>query len=101
VQLQEQIAEIEKLNAQVIAIATAGNQQDAEKSIKNLEITYPLIPTPNKNIVDKYKLQYDSFMAAYATIIISKEGRIRFKNVEDRATRTSASTIIKELQSIQ
>ena len=54
-----------------------------------------------KNVVEKYQLRYDSFMAAYATIIISKEGRIRFKSVEDRATRTSASTIIKELQGIQ
>jgi len=101
VQLQERDSEIEKLNAEVIAIATAGNQQDVEKSKKNLELTYILIPTPNRNVVEKYQLRYDSFMAAYATIIISKEGRIRFKSVEDRATRTSASTIIKELQGIQ
>ena len=100
-QLQERDSEIEKLNAEVIAIATAGNQQDVEKSKKNLELTYILIPTPNRNVVEKYQLRYDSFMAAYATIIISKEGRIRFKSVEDRATRTSASTIIKELQGIQ
>ena len=100
-QLQEKISEIEKLNAEVIAIATAGNQQDVEKSKGSLEITYILIPTPNKKVVEEYGLRYDSYGAAYATIIISKEGRIRFKSVEDHATRTSVSRIIKELQTIQ
>lgn len=101
VQLQEQISEIEKLNAQVIAIATAGDQQDVEKSIKNLELTYTLIPTPNRNVVEKYKLQYDSFLAAYATFIIDKKGHIHFKSVDEASSRTSTSRIIKELQLIQ
>ena len=98
--LQEQISEIEKLNAEVIAIATAGNQQDVEKSKRKLELTYILIPTPNRNVVEKYQLQYDSSEAAYATIIIDKKGFVRFKNLDKSATRTSASKIIKELQGI-
>jgi peroxiredoxin len=53
VKLQERISEIEKLNAEVIAIATTGNQKDVEKSKRNLELTYILIPTPNGNIVEK------------------------------------------------
>ncbi len=99
--LQERISEIEKLNAEVIAIATAGNQQDVEKSIKNLELTYNLIPTPNRNVGEKYKIQYDSSGAAYATIIVDKKGFVRFKGNDDRATRTTTSKIIKELQVIQ
>ena len=99
--LQEQISEIEKLNAEVVAIATAGNQQDVEKSKKSLELTYILIPTPNREVVEKYRLQYDSSGAAYATIIIDKKGFVHFKSVDKSATRTATSKIIKELQVIQ
>ena len=100
-QLQEQISEIIKLDAEVIAISTTGNQKDVQKSKTNLEITYSLIPTPKGKIAKEYGLKYDSFGAAYATIILDKKGQIRFKSVEEYATRTSASRIIKELQSIQ
>ena len=101
-QLQERISEIEKLNAEVIAIATEENQQGVEKSKKSLELTYVLIPTPNRNVVEKYKLQYDSAcMGSYGTISIDKKGFVRFKSNENRATRTSPSKIIKELQLIQ
>lgn len=99
--LQEQITEIEKLNAEVIAVATAGNQKDVEKSKKKLELTFILIPTPNRDVVEKYRLQYDSSGAAYATIIIDKKGFVHFKSVDRSATRTSVSRIIKELQVIQ
>ena len=98
--LQEQISEIEKLNAEVIAIATAGNQQDVEKSKRKLELTYILIPTPNRNVVEKYQLRYDSSGAACATIIIDKKGFVRFKSVDRSATRTATSKIIKALQGI-
>jgi len=101
VKLQKQISEIEKLNAEVIAIATAGNQKDVEKSKGSLEITYILIPTPNKKVVEEYGLSYDSWGAAYATFIIDKKGHVRFKRVESGSSRTSASEIIKELQVIQ
>jgi peroxiredoxin len=101
VKLQEQISEIIKLDAEVIAISTTGDQQDVEKSKEVLEITYILIPMPNGKIAKEYGLKYDSFGAAYATIILDKKGQIRFKSVEEYATRTSASRIIKELQGIQ
>jgi peroxiredoxin len=100
VKLQERISEIEKLNAEVIAIATAGNQQDVEKSKRKLELTYILVPTPNRHIVEKYQLRYDSSGAAYATIIIDQKGSVRFKSVDKSATRTPISKIIKELQAI-
>jgi peroxiredoxin len=101
VQLQEQISEIMKLDAEVIAISTSGNQKDVEKSKRVLEITYILIPMPEGKIVEEFGLKYDSFGAAYATILLDKKGQVRFKRVEQYATRTSASTIIKELQGIQ
>ena len=100
-QLQEQISEIIKLDTEVIAISTSGNQKDVEKSKRVLEITYILIPMPNGKIAKEYGLKYDSFGAAYATIILDKKGQIRFKSVEEYATRTSVSRIIKELQGIQ
>ena len=100
-QLQKHISDIEKLNAEVIAISTAGNQQDVEKSKRNIEITYGLIPTPNKKVVEEYGLRHDSNGAAYATFIIDTKGDVRFKRVETGTERTSISEIIKELQSIQ
>ena len=84
----------------MIAIATSGNQQNVEKSKRNLELTYTLIPTPNRNVVEEYKLQYDSSGAAYATVIIDKKGFVRFKSMDNRSNRTTTSKIIKELQGI-
>ena len=100
-QLQEQIFEIRKLDAEVIAISTTGNQKDVEKSKRVLEITYSIIPTPIGKVAKEYGLKYDSFGAAYATIILDKKGQIRFQSVEGYSTRTSASKIIEELQGIQ
>jgi peroxiredoxin len=103
-QLQKQISDIEKLNTEVIAISTAGNQQDVEKSKENIEITYVLIPTPNRKVVEEYGLSYDSYGGAYATFIIDTKGHVRFKRVETpqcKPARISVSSIIKELQNIQ
>jgi peroxiredoxin len=102
-QLQKQISDIEKLNTKVIAISTTGNQQDVEKSKENIEITYVLIPTPNRKVVEEYGLSYNSSSCggAYATFIIDTKGHVRFKHVETVNTRTSVSEIIKELQIIQ
>ena len=85
----------------MIAIATAGNQKDVEKSKGNIEITYVLIPTPNRKVVEEYGLSYDSYGGAYATFIIDKKGHVRFKRVETGKVRTSVSIIIKELQGLQ
>jgi len=101
VKLQEQISEIEKLDAEVIAISTAGDQQNVEKSKRDLEITYFLVPKPNRKVGEEYGLKYSSSGVAYATIIIDKIGHVRFKGADDRATRTAPSKIIKELQIMQ
>jgi peroxiredoxin len=101
VKLQEQLPEIIKLDAEVIAISTTGDQLDVEKSKEVLEITYILIPKPNRKIVEDYGLKYNSSGEAYATLIIDKKGHVRFKSVEEYETRTTTSKIIKELQVIQ
>ena len=99
-ELQEQITEIKKLNAEVIAIATAGNQIDVEITKSFLQITYILIPKPNRKAVKDYGLEYDSYAAAYATFIIDKKGRIRYRSADEDINRTSTSRIIRELQGI-
>ena len=52
-----------------------------EKSKENIEITYVLIPTPNRKVVEKYGLRYDSFGGVYATFIVDTKGHVRFKRV--------------------
>ena len=74
-----------------------------EKSKENIEITYVLIPTPNRKVVEEYGLSYDSSGAAAATFIIDTKGHVRFKRVDAprcKPGRTSVSSIIKELQNI-
>jgi peroxiredoxin len=108
-ELQKHISEISKLNSELIAIASSGNKDDVEMTKSSRGITFTLIPTPNKKIVEDFGLKYDSFSAAYATFIIDREGRIRFdregrirfKSVDTSWNRTSVSKIIKELQGIQ
>ena len=90
-ELQEKISEIEKLDAEVIAFATFGNQDDVETSKSVQEITFTLIPTPNRSVAKKFGVR------TYATIIIDKGGIIRFKDVYNI---DSASRIIRELQDI-
>ena len=90
-ELQENISEIESLDAEVIAFATSGNQNDVEISQSFHDITFSLIPAPNISVAKDYGVR------TYATIIMYKNGIIRFKENDDM---TSASVIIEELQTI-
>jgi alkyl hydroperoxide reductase subunit AhpC len=56
---------------------------------------------PNRKVVEEFGLTYNFYKSAYATFIIDKNGRIRFKSIDSGYDRTSTSTIIKELQGIQ
>jgi peroxiredoxin len=98
--VQKQISEIEKLNARVIAISTTGDQDDVKSTKNSLRITYTFIPTPNRKVGEDFNLTYDRG-AAFATIIIDKNGRIRYRGVDRWDRRTSVSQIIKEPQDIQ
>ncbi len=92
--MQKQISEIKRLNGEVIAVSTEGNQRDVEKSKRLLGLTFTLIPTPNYKVTKKFGV------VTYATIIIDKSGIIRFKGDDSAYSRTSTSRIIKELQGI-
>jgi len=97
--VQKQVSEIEKLNAQVIAISTTGNQDDVKSTKNSLGITYTLIPTPNRRVGEDFNLTFDQG-AAFATIIINKNGRIRYRGDNRWDRRTSVSQIIRELQGL-
>ena len=100
-ELQEQISEIIKLNSELIAISSAGDRDNVEKTKSSLGITYTLVPTPNKKVVLDFGLRYADSARVHAVIIIDQKGRIRYKIVDKWPSLTSASTIIKELQAIQ
>jgi len=99
-ELQEQISEIKKLNTEVIAIASKGDQQDVEKSKRVLKLTYTLIPKPNRKVAEDFGVWNKYRNRAVATVILDENGRIRFIEVSNSDYRTSASKIIKELQGI-
>jgi len=99
-ELQERISEIEKLNAEVIAISSKGDQQDVEKIKRILGLTFTLIPKPNQKVAEDFGVWNQYRNRAVATIVIDKKGRIRFREVSNSDDRTSASKIIRELQSI-
>ena len=99
-ELQERISEIEKLNAEVIAISSKGDQQDVEKIKRALGLTFTLIPKPNRKVAEDFGVWNRHRNRAVATIIIDKKGSIRYKEVSNSDDRTSASKIIRELQGI-
>ena len=99
-ELQERLSEIERLNAAVIAISSKGDQQDVEKIKRQLGLTFMLIPKPNRKVAEDFGVWNPFRNRAVATIVIDKKGRIRFIEVSNSDDRTSASKIIRELQSI-
>ncbi len=99
-ELQERISEIKKLNAEIIAIASIGDQQDVEKSKRLLGLTFTLIPKPDRKVAEDFGAWPQYMNRAVATIIIDKKGRIRFKEVSRSSYRTPASRIIRELQGL-
>jgi len=99
-ELQERISDIEKLNAEVIAISSMGDQQDVEKMKNHLGLTFTLIPKPNRKVAEDFGVWNRYRNRAVAAIVIDKKGRIRFMDVSNSDYRTSASKIIKELQRI-
>jgi len=100
-ELQEHISEIIKLNSELIAISSAGDRDNVERTKSSLGITFTLIPTPNKKVVLDYGLRYADSARVHAAIIIDKKGRIRYKSIDKWPSLTKTSTIIKELQAIQ
>ena len=99
-ELQERISEIKTLNAEVIAISSKGDQQDVERIKSHLGLTFTLIPKPNRKVAEEFGVWNRNRNRAVATIVIDKNGSIRYKEVSNSDDRTSASKIIRELQAI-
>jgi peroxiredoxin len=66
---------------------------------KVLKITFTLIPQPNRKVAENYGVWDRYSDHAIATIIVDKNGVIRFKKVGE-GSRPTVSKIIKELQNI-
>ena len=92
-ELQDKISEIEKLNGKVIAFATLGNKHDVESTKSVYKITYTLVPTPNRKVVEKFGVVDES----YGFIIIDKKGRVRYKDISLGGMQHSVTEIIREL----
>lgn len=97
-ELQERISEIEKLNAEIIAISSKGDQQDVVKMKRHLGLTFTLIPKPNRKVAEDFGVWNRYRNRAVATIVIDTKGRIRFLEVSNSDDRTGATKIIEELQ---
>jgi peroxiredoxin len=87
-EVQKRISEIKKLNAEVIAIASRGDQQDVDKSKRLLGLTFTLIPKPNRKVAEDFGVWDRYRNRAVATIVIDKKGRILFKKVSHSDYRT-------------
>lgn len=93
---------MKKYEAEVIAIASRGDWKDVEKTKKTLDLTFPLIPGPNRKIAEEFKVYDPERKRAIATLILDKEGMIRFKFIsQDPEDRPSFSKILEVLQEIK
>ncbi len=91
--MQEKISEIKKLNGEVIALATRGNKYDVKSTKSVHRITYILIPTPNRTVVENFGVgDYE-----FGFFIIDKKGRIRYKNISPGNMQHSIGLILREL----
>lgn len=99
-ELQDRLSEIEKLNAEVIAISSKGDKQDVMQMKRYLGLTFTLIPKPNRKVAEDFGVWNRYKNRAVATIVIDKKGRIRFIESSNSDHRTSARKIIRVLQGI-
>ena len=107
-EVQNRIESIKRLNAEVIAISSIGDQQDVSRMRDNMGITFTLIPKPSRKVAKAFDVWNESGHYATATVIIDKKGRIRFMQIYESANaslpwggyRSSAKEIISQLQGI-
>lgn len=101
-ELQKRITEIREVNAEVIAIASLGNRADVEKTQKVLGITFPLVYGPNRKVAEEFGVYDAQRKLAIATMILDKEGMIRFKHTargdQDRPSFSKIISILKEIK---
>jgi peroxiredoxin len=101
-ELQAQLVEIRSLGAEVIALSSRGNRNDVQRTHDQLKLTYPTIAAPIQSVIKDYELSTTQYGTSYATVIIDKNGVVRFvDNSTDEHNRASVSQIRRLLQDIR
>lgn len=99
--MQHRISEIKELDSEVVAIASKGNRKNEEKTQKVLNITFPIIPGPERKTAEAFGVWNNKRQLAIATVIVDKQGKIRFIHKSSSDTdRPNASEIIEKLKEI-
>jgi len=82
-----------------MAISSKGNRKSEEKTKKALNLTVTLIPGPERKTAEAYGVWNKKWQLAIATVIVDKQGVIRFVHEGSSNTdRPSASEIINKLK---
>ena len=101
-ELQSQIADIRALDAEVIALSSRGNERDVRRTHDQLKLTYPLVPAPLTQVIKDFGLSTDQYGTSYGTVIIDKNGVVRFvHDSTNENNRTPVPQIRRILQEIK
>lgn len=84
-----------------MAIATRGNRNTEKKTKKAFNITFTIIPGPERKTAEAFGVWNNTRQQAIATVIVDKSGVIRYihEGVSD-FDRPNASDVIKKLKEI-
>jgi peroxiredoxin len=102
-ELQAHIAEIRELSAEVVAFSTGGSPPDVERTRDALNLTFPLVPASTEHIARRYGVWNPRSRSALATIIVDREGIVRFLHDagDDEFNRPKISIILQVLREIR
>jgi peroxiredoxin len=100
-ELQDRLSEIRSLNAEVIAISCCGDRIMEENTRNYRNIKFSIIPAPNRATAEAFGVWNKIRNLAIATIILDKNGVIRYvnKSISDYI-RPSASDVIEKLNEL-
>jgi peroxiredoxin len=89
------------LSAEVVALSSAGNRDDVQKTRKNLGITFPMIPAQVQMLAEAYGVWHGA--RAIATIVVDKGGVVRFledsnSNPNSRPSASSIKGVLREIK---
>jgi peroxiredoxin len=100
-ELQDRLSEIRSLNTEVIAISTRGDRIMEENTRNYLNIKFSIIPSPNRGTSEAFGVWNNSRNLAIATIILDKDGVIRYINESmSDFGRPSVSEVIEKLKEL-
>jgi peroxiredoxin Q/BCP len=103
VELQDEYPRIRGLGAELLAVST-DDRSDARNVVLQLGVGFPVLYDPDTKVARQYgvyNLLGDS-LAAPATFVIDKEGRIRWSYIgRDVADRPSGGQILSQLRKLE